>query len=242
MRTGRGPRRLLRLDLRALAGNVLPAGSRAREWLGAYAEQFDTVELNASFYRLRRAGAAERWVSQTPDGFLVRGQGEPLPDSRRPACARRRRAPRRCCWGGSSPAPARPAQAGCSGSFRPRSATRRLAERARRAPLRPEAPRSSSATEGSHAEVHLHAAARAQHSLSSSPTGGASLVARKPNHGLRLRSGSTAGRGNYSRTELEGWAGTDPRLVGEPRGLRVLQQRLGGVRTSAAALLELLSC
>src|SRR5262249_57196833 len=34
-----------------------------------YATRFDTVELNATFYRLPRTAAAERWVAETPGGF-----------------------------------------------------------------------------------------------------------------------------------------------------------------------------
>jgi uncharacterized protein YecE (DUF72 family) len=39
-------------------------------WLEYYATQFDTVELNNTFYRLARPAAVERWVEQTPDGFV----------------------------------------------------------------------------------------------------------------------------------------------------------------------------
>jgi uncharacterized protein YecE (DUF72 family) len=41
----------------------------ARRWLELYAERFDTVELNASFYRLPTESAAEHWAAETPDGF-----------------------------------------------------------------------------------------------------------------------------------------------------------------------------
>ncbi len=43
----------------------LPAGQR----LGWYAERFDTVELNASFYAVPERDTARRWVEVTPDGF-----------------------------------------------------------------------------------------------------------------------------------------------------------------------------
>jgi len=42
----------------------------ARIWLEHYATLFDTVEVNATFYRLPRRDAVARWVEQTPDGFL----------------------------------------------------------------------------------------------------------------------------------------------------------------------------
>ncbi len=51
-------------------GVFYPPRLAAREWLGFYAEQFDTVELNTSFYRLPRRASAERWAEETPDGFV----------------------------------------------------------------------------------------------------------------------------------------------------------------------------
>jgi uncharacterized protein YecE (DUF72 family) len=41
----------------------------ARRWLAAYAEQFDTVEINSTFYRLPKRAAAERWAQESPDDF-----------------------------------------------------------------------------------------------------------------------------------------------------------------------------
>ena len=45
-------------------------GKPARLWLELYAEHFDTVEVNNTFYRLPRPEAVERWVEQTPPHFL----------------------------------------------------------------------------------------------------------------------------------------------------------------------------
>jgi len=42
----------------------------ASRWLQRYVEAFDTVEVNATFYRLPRRETVEGWVEQTPDGFL----------------------------------------------------------------------------------------------------------------------------------------------------------------------------
>jgi uncharacterized protein YecE (DUF72 family) len=39
-------------------------------WLEFYAERFDTVEVNATFYRLPRREAVSHWVEQSPPGFL----------------------------------------------------------------------------------------------------------------------------------------------------------------------------
>ncbi|HET6171898.1 MAG TPA: DUF72 domain-containing protein [Gaiellales bacterium] len=50
-------------------GAFYPPRCPARRWLALYAERFDTVELNATFYRLPRRSAAERWAQETPEGF-----------------------------------------------------------------------------------------------------------------------------------------------------------------------------
>jgi uncharacterized protein YecE (DUF72 family) len=50
-------------------GAFYPAGLPARRWLECYAERFDTVEVNTTFYRLPRRDAVAHWVQQTPDGF-----------------------------------------------------------------------------------------------------------------------------------------------------------------------------
>jgi uncharacterized protein YecE (DUF72 family) len=45
-------------------------GKPARLWLQHYAEHFDTVEVNNTFYRLPSQTSVARWVEQTPRGFL----------------------------------------------------------------------------------------------------------------------------------------------------------------------------
>ena len=50
-------------------GAFYPDRLPARRWLEAYAERFDTVEVNTTFYRLPKRDAVEGWVRQTPDGF-----------------------------------------------------------------------------------------------------------------------------------------------------------------------------
>jgi uncharacterized protein YecE (DUF72 family) len=47
-----------------------PKGLPARRWLERYAEAFDTVEINNTFYRLPKRSAVENWVEQTPRGFV----------------------------------------------------------------------------------------------------------------------------------------------------------------------------
>ena len=46
------------------------AGQPQRRWLTSYAERFDTVEVNATFYRLPRTEAVQRWTEQVPRSFL----------------------------------------------------------------------------------------------------------------------------------------------------------------------------
>jgi uncharacterized protein YecE (DUF72 family) len=45
-------------------------GLPARLWLSHYAEHFDTVEVNNTFYRLPLRSSVAAWVEQTPPGFL----------------------------------------------------------------------------------------------------------------------------------------------------------------------------
>jgi uncharacterized protein YecE (DUF72 family) len=49
---------------------LYPKGLPQREWLRYYAERFDTVEVNSTFYRLASPAAAETWAEQSPPGFL----------------------------------------------------------------------------------------------------------------------------------------------------------------------------
>jgi uncharacterized protein YecE (DUF72 family) len=51
-------------------GAFYPRGLKQREEFGYYASQFDTVELNGSFYRLPIEGAPEKWLAQAPENFL----------------------------------------------------------------------------------------------------------------------------------------------------------------------------
>ena len=51
-------------------GRFYPPKLSPARWLEAYAERFDTVEVNATFYRLQKRAAVEHWVEATPPGFL----------------------------------------------------------------------------------------------------------------------------------------------------------------------------
>lgn len=51
-------------------GRLYPPQEPKRRWLELYAERFDTVEVNATFYRLPRREAVAAWVAQTPREFV----------------------------------------------------------------------------------------------------------------------------------------------------------------------------
>lgn len=56
-------------------GRLYPEGLAQRRWLARYAEVFDTVEVNATFYRLARPDAVAKWVAETPPGFAFTVKG-----------------------------------------------------------------------------------------------------------------------------------------------------------------------
>lgn len=51
-------------------GVVYPDRLPRREWFAAYAARFDTVEVNATFYRLPAVETVEQWARQAPPGFV----------------------------------------------------------------------------------------------------------------------------------------------------------------------------
>ncbi len=50
-------------------GRFYPTDLPRDEWLGHYASEFDTVEVNASFYRLPQARTFAAWADRAPAGF-----------------------------------------------------------------------------------------------------------------------------------------------------------------------------
>ncbi len=50
-------------------GRLYPEREPKRRWLSLYAQRFDTVEVNSTFYRLARRDAVAGWVAQTPPDF-----------------------------------------------------------------------------------------------------------------------------------------------------------------------------
>jgi uncharacterized protein YecE (DUF72 family) len=51
-------------------GELYPEGLPQSRWLERYAEEFDTVEVNNTFYRLPRREAVRAWSERTPGTFL----------------------------------------------------------------------------------------------------------------------------------------------------------------------------
>ena len=54
----------------AWRGVLYPEGCPQRRWLERYAEGFETVEVNNTFYRLPAHDAVRGWVQQTPPDFV----------------------------------------------------------------------------------------------------------------------------------------------------------------------------
>ncbi|HEX9115083.1 MAG TPA: DUF72 domain-containing protein [Anaerolineae bacterium] len=50
-------------------GIFYPAGTTASEYLERYAAQFNTVELDTTFYAVPRVSTVEGWRERTPEGF-----------------------------------------------------------------------------------------------------------------------------------------------------------------------------
>lgn len=56
-------------------GILYPPGSRQADYLGVYAREFDTVELNYSYYRMPDAALSRRMAACTGGGFLFSIKG-----------------------------------------------------------------------------------------------------------------------------------------------------------------------
>jgi uncharacterized protein YecE (DUF72 family) len=55
----------------ALTTHWYPKGVSAAKRLEYYAERFDTVEIDSTYYRLPEASTVQRWAERTPDDFVV---------------------------------------------------------------------------------------------------------------------------------------------------------------------------
>jgi len=56
-------------------GVLYPPDLPQRLWLARYAGEFRTLEVNATFYRLPRPEAVDRWRLETPPGFVFTAKG-----------------------------------------------------------------------------------------------------------------------------------------------------------------------
>ncbi len=52
------------------SGRFYPADVSRRRWFEYFSQHFDTVELNASFYRIPKESVVESWNSRAPDRFV----------------------------------------------------------------------------------------------------------------------------------------------------------------------------
>ena len=52
------------------AGRFYPEDLPKDKWLGYYAQHFDTVEINNTFYHLPKPQTFQKWYGNTPRGFL----------------------------------------------------------------------------------------------------------------------------------------------------------------------------
>jgi uncharacterized protein YecE (DUF72 family) len=51
-------------------GVFYPKDLAQKRWFEFYSAEFDTVEINATFYRLQRASTFDKWRTQAPRDFL----------------------------------------------------------------------------------------------------------------------------------------------------------------------------
>lgn len=56
-------------------GVFYPSGLPQSKWLDFYAQYFDTVELNTTFYRLPQKSVFESWYNQAPNNFIFAVKG-----------------------------------------------------------------------------------------------------------------------------------------------------------------------
>ena len=224
-------------------GSFYPDKLPQREWLAHYSRQFDTVEINNTFYRLPSEAAVKGWVEQTPDELLLRGQGEPLSDPRQEAQgpgAVRQDAPVQCSGADERGAASWPS---CCGSFPPNfhrndERLRESLSRAARGPPRVRVPASELVL-----RRRLRAAAPPQRRAGDgrrprdAVPGPRRAHRRLDLHALPPRQ-PRARRQLLARPSFGPWAQPDPRVAARGRRLRLLQQRPARQRLSERASAE----
>ncbi len=56
-------------SMKEWVGNYYPLGTRSNDFLTHYSRQFNTIELNTTYYRIPDLKTVQKWVSQTPENF-----------------------------------------------------------------------------------------------------------------------------------------------------------------------------
>ncbi len=51
-------------------GFLYPQDSKPRQWLKIYSQHFNTVEINATFYKIPTVKTFKKWYEETPDDFI----------------------------------------------------------------------------------------------------------------------------------------------------------------------------
>src|SRR3982750_4292389 len=62
-------------DYKSWRGRFYPDDLPARRWLEYASRQFDSIELNGTFYSLKSPAVFERWVAEVADDFLFAIKG-----------------------------------------------------------------------------------------------------------------------------------------------------------------------
>jgi len=62
-------------DYKPWRGSYYPAGMPARRWLEYASREFETIELNGTFYSLKSPAVFEKWAAATPDDFIFAIKG-----------------------------------------------------------------------------------------------------------------------------------------------------------------------
>ncbi|MCH2082493.1 MAG: DUF72 domain-containing protein [Saprospiraceae bacterium] len=56
-------------SMKEWVGHVYPKGTKPKEFLKAYAKQFNTIELNTTHYRIPKKETIDKWYKETPADF-----------------------------------------------------------------------------------------------------------------------------------------------------------------------------
>lgn len=56
-------------------GSFYPSDLPQKDWLKYYCQEFNTVEINSTFYRQAKASTFKKWASETPDDFVFSIKG-----------------------------------------------------------------------------------------------------------------------------------------------------------------------